>query len=215
MTWQDLFLKTKNWIKLLHIIQKKRKHKIIYPIDSKIFQAFFLTPFNLLKVVILGQDPYCQFNQANGLAFSVNKGVKIPPSLINIYQELKNDLKQSNIAQHGCLDYWAKQGVFLLNTILTVEHGKPGSHIDLGWKYFTNQVIRFIDQNHIGIVFLLWGNQAISTRNIICSGRNYILTASHPSPLSVYRSFFGCRHFSKTNKILVKNKIKPIDWLLN
>ncbi|WP_367679665.1 uracil-DNA glycosylase [Buchnera aphidicola] len=209
------FLQHRCWIKLLNFIEYRRINHVIYPTRKDIFRSFSLTPFHMIKVVILGQDPYHQFNQANGLAFSVRKGIKIPPSLNNIYKELKYDIPNINITTHGCLDNWAKQGVFLLNTILTVEHGKPKSHVNIGWKNFTSRVISYINYHHIGIIFLLWGKESINFRNIIDSKKHHILTASHPSPFSAHRGFFGCRHFSKSNKILIQSNKDPIDWSIN
>ncbi|XRX42471.1 MAG: uracil-DNA glycosylase [Buchnera aphidicola (Eriosoma harunire)] len=209
-----MFRRIKCWRNITYFILNERKYKIIYPKQSEIFRAFSLTPFHIIKVVILGQDPYHQVNQANGLAFSVHKGIQIPPSLVNIYKEVYDDLSLPYVNKHGSLENWAKQGVFLLNTILTVEHGKPRSHEHIGWKIFTNQIIQCINRYHVGIVFLLWGRSAVSMKYLIDINKHYILTAPHPSPLSAYRGFIGCRHFSKTNQILVKNNWNPINWLI-
>lgn len=167
-----------------------------------------------MKVVIIGQDPYYRVNQANGLAFSVNYNTAIPPTLNNIFKELKNDLNNFKTPRHGCLYKWALQGVLLLNMILTVESGKPRSHTNIGWEIFTKQIINIINMNLNGIIFLLWGNYASKMIEIINLKNNYVLTSSHPSPLSAHRGFFGCKHFSKTNFLLKKQNKTPIDWKL-
>jgi len=176
------------------------------------FNAFLLTSFDQIKVVIVGQDPYFSENQAHGLAFSVPRNENIPPSLKNIYKELNNDFKKKHIFSHGCLENWSKQGVFLLNTILTVELGKPKSHNNIGWEIFTDKVIYYISKHKKSIIFLLWGYNAQKKAHLIDTSKHYILKAMHPSPLSAYRGFFGCKHFSKTNEILIKCKKKEIDW---
>lgn len=173
-----------------------------------------MTKFSSIKVVIIGQDPYYGNNQANGLAFSVNTGTIIPPSLKNIYKELSNDISPGYVFQSGSLNDWARQGVLLLNTILTVESGKPGSHSQIGWQLFTDKVIKVINEYLHGVIFLLWGSNAKSKSSIINEKKHYILQASHPSPLSAYRGFFGCRHFSITNKILITEGKTPINWFL-
>ena len=178
-----------------------------------IFNAFNLTPFDKVKVVILGQDPYHGDNQAMGLSFSVPKGVKIPPSLINIYKEIYDDLG-INEPNSGDLTYWAKQGVLLLNASLSVEKGKPNSHKDFGWHLFSDAVIKKISDEKYGVIFLLWGNFAKNKANLIDQNKHFILTAPHPSPLA-RGGFFGCKHFSKTNEILKKLGKSPIDWDLN
>ncbi|AEH39713.1 uracil-DNA glycosylase [Buchnera aphidicola (Cinara tujafilina)] len=216
--WTDLLRiekKKKNFINLFHRLQQERRNKIIYPHNKLIFNAFFMTPFNKIKVVILGQDPYCLENQATGLAFSVFKNTKIPPSLKNIFIELKNNFNCPNKKMHGSLDSWAVQGVFLLNTILTVTKGLPGSHKNYGWELFTDRIIKYINHFCIGIIFLLWGSIARKKKNIIDSNKHIILEASHPSPLSSYRGFFGCQHFLKTNNFLKKQGKSPIDWFKN
>ncbi|WP_284443343.1 uracil-DNA glycosylase [Buchnera aphidicola] len=204
--------KKRYFIDIIKFLKKERLNKIIYPEQKNIFNAFFLTNFNDIKVVILGQDPYFSKNQAHGLSFSVPKRFTIPPSLKNIYKELNSDFKKKYSFNHGCLENWAHQGVFLLNTILTVESGKPKSHSNIGWTIFTDKVISTINLYRNSIIFLLWGNDAQKKSYLINEDKHYILKTSHPSPLSAYRGFFGCKHFSLTNKILVENKKKPIDW---
>lgn len=177
------------------------------------FSAFHLTPFQSIKVVIIGQDPYYNINQAHGLAFSVKFGFNIPPSLKNIYREITNNFNFPNdYYSHGCLLRWARQGVFLLNSILTVESGKPRSHVKLGWEQFTNQVIVYISTFLSNVIFLLWGRDAQQKKDFINCHKHIVLCASHPSPLAVYRSFFGCRHFIKTNSILFEQKKNVIFW---
>ncbi|AEO08541.1 uracil-DNA glycosylase [Buchnera aphidicola str. Ak (Acyrthosiphon kondoi)] len=206
--------KKRYFIDIMQFLKKERLKKIIYPDQKDVFNAFFLTQFNDIKVVILGQDPYFSKHQAHGLSFSVPKGFTIPPSLKNIYKELNTDFKKQHTFNHGCLENWSNQGVFLLNTILTVESGKPKSHSDIGWNIFTDKVISTISLYKHSIIFLLWGNDAQKKCDLIDRNNHYILKASHPSPLSAYRGFFGCKHFSLTNKILLKNKKKPINWFV-
>ncbi|CAL4320791.1 uracil-DNA glycosylase [Buchnera aphidicola] len=214
LTWKDILSqeKKKYFLKIIHYIKKERLKKTIYPVSKDVFNAFLLTDFSKIKVVIIGQDPYFSKNQAHGLAFSVPKNQTIPPSLKNIYKELNSDFKKNHIFHHGCLKNWAEQGVFLLNTTLTVESGRPKSHSNIGWNIFTNQVISLISQHKKFIVFLMWGNDAQKKSYLIDVEKHYILQASHPSPLSAHRGFFGCKHFSKTNNILFKHKINIIDW---
>ncbi|EPH09105.1 uracil-DNA glycosylase [Campylobacter ureolyticus ACS-301-V-Sch3b] len=190
-----------------------KKSATVFPPSNLIFNAFNLTPFDKVKVVILGQDPYHGDNQAMGLSFSVPKGVKIPPSLINIYKEIYDDLGIIE-PNSGDLTYWAKQGVLLLNASLSVEKGKPNSHKDFGWHLFSDAVIKKISDEKNGVVFLLWGNFAKNKANLIDQNKHFILTAPHPSPLA-RGGFFGCKHFSKTNEILKKLGKSPIDWDLN
>jgi len=178
---------------------EKLAGKLIYPAGSLIFNAFNSTPFEAVKVVILGQDPYHGANQAHGLCFSVQHGIKPPPSLQNIYKELKNNYPDYKIPHHGCLQNWATQGVFLLNAILTVEANKPASHQKKGWEEFTNAVIQKISSERDDIIFLLWGNFAQQKANLIDEKKHIILKAAHPSPFSAYNGFFGCNHFIKTN----------------
>ncbi len=187
--------------------------KVIYPHQNLIFNAIEQCLFEEIKVVIIGQDPYHGTGQANGLAFSVNVGQKIPPSLRNIYKELKDDVG-FEIPTHGDLTAWAKQGVLLLNSVMTVEEGKPGSHQHKGWETFTDAVINKLSGENNGIVFLLWGNYAKSKMELIDASKHYVLTAAHPSPLSAYQGFFHCKHFSKTNEYLLQQGKKPISWQL-
>ncbi len=187
--------------------------KVIYPHQNLIFNAFEQCLFEEIKVVIIGQDPYHGTGQANGLAFSVNVGQKIPPSLRNIYKELKDDVG-FEIPTHGDLTAWAKQGVLLLNSVMTVEEGKPGSHQHKGWETFTDAVINKLSGENNGIVFLLWGNYAKSKMELIDASKHKIFTAAHPSPLSAYQGFFHCKHFSKTNEYLLQQGKKPISWQL-
>jgi uracil-DNA glycosylase len=194
------------------ILEQKAKGKKVYPPGPLVFNAFNLTPFHSLKVVILGQDPYHGEGQAHGLCFSVPQGIKPPPSLVNIFKEIKTDV---GIAppNHGNLEKWARQGVLLLNASLTVNAGEANSHAACGWHTFTDAVIKKISDEKQGIVFLLWGNFAKAKKNLIDTSKHFVLEAAHPSPLSG-GAFFGCRHFSKTNDILAKQGKAPIDWSL-
>lgn len=195
-------------VEFLH--REKREGKIIYPPGPLIFNAFRLTPFDNVKVVILGQDPYHGKGQAHGLSFSVPDGIQMPPSLLNIYKEIENDLGHP-VNRTGCLERWATQGVFLLNAALTVRAGAPASHSSIGWQDFTDAVIRTISAKKENVVFLLWGNFAKSKKHIIDTERHLVLEAAHPSPLA-RGAFFGCRHFSKTNSYLLSTGQTPIDW---
>jgi uracil-DNA glycosylase len=190
----------------------KADGKIIYPPGSKIFQAFNTTPFDQVKVIILGQDPYHNPGQAMGLSFSVPRDFKIPPSLVNIYKELKSDVGFTP-PFHGDLSAWADRGVFLLNAILTVEGGRPASHSKLGWSHFTDRVITCLSERRSHLVFLLWGNFAKQKKNLIDTDKHLVLEAAHPSPLAG-NAFSGCRHFSQTNAYLKSHGIPPIDWQL-
>lgn len=183
----------------------------VYPPGPLIFNAFNLTPFDKVKVVILGQDPYHEPGQAHGLCFSVLPGTKYPPSLMNIFQELQSDLGVP-VPPTGNLEGWARQGVLLLNATLTVRAHQAGSHQRHGWETFTDAAISRLSEKRSGIVFLLWGSYAQAKAQLIDATKHYILTAPHPSPLSAYRGFFGCRHFSQTNQILVQNGQEPIHW---
>ncbi len=183
----------------------------IFPPQELIFNAFTLCPFDQVKLVILGQDPYHKNGQAHGLSFSVPEGVRPPPSLRNIYKEIANDIGRE-IPSSGNLEHWATQGVLLLNATLTVESGKPGSHQGLGWEQFTDATIKKISDEKKHVVFLLWGNFARSKSALIDASKHLILQAPHPSPLSAYTGFLGCRHFSKTNEYLIKNGHTPIEW---
>ncbi len=196
---------------LLYKVDAAYRTETVYPQHDEILAAFNHCPFENTKVVILGQDPYHGAGQANGLAFSVPDVIAIPPSLKNIYKEIAANLRIS-VSESGNLERWATQGVLLLNTTLTVEAGKAGSHQSLGWEQFTDAVIQKISQEKANVVFLLWGKAAISKRILIDEAAHLVLTAPHPSPLSSYRGFFGCKHFSQTNQYLVENKLTPITW---
>jgi uracil-DNA glycosylase len=194
------------------ILNEKAKGKRVFPPGPLVFNAFNLTPFNKVKVVIIGQDPYHGFGQAHGLCFSVPYGVKPPPSLVNIFKEIKDDL---GIAppNHGNLEKWAKQGVLLLNASLTVNEGEANSHAQCGWHTFTNAVIKKISDEKEGVVFILWGRFAQDKAQLIDSSKHFILKSAHPSPFSVTQ-FYGCKHFSQTNTLLEKQGKEPIDWKL-
>jgi uracil-DNA glycosylase len=195
--------------------QEYEQGTIVYPKPSDVFNAFDLTPFNEVKVVILGQDPYHGANQAHGLSFSVQKGVAIPSSLKNIYKELQADIPGFNIPSHGDLSSWAKQGVLLLNATLTVRAGEPGSHQKMGWEQFTDKAIEVLSAEKSGLVFMLWGRYAQAKASLIDPTKHVVLTAAHPSPFSAYNGFFGCTHFSKANAYLVKKGEKPIIWQID
>ena len=199
----------KNLVAFLH--EEKESGKIIYPPGPLIFNAFNLTPFDDVKVVILGQDPYHNIGQAHGLSFSVPEGVTPPPSLKNIYREIEKDLGISLNGKSGDLEGWAKQGVFLLNAILTVRAGIAASHSKCGWEIFTDAVIKALSERKQGIVFMLWGNFAKSKKSLIDTSKHTVLEAAHPSPLAG-GAFFGCRHFSKCNEVLKREGLSPIDW---
>lgn len=217
ISWQTLLSGEKEqpyFQKILEFLKKEREAgKIIYPPQKDVFNALKLTPFETVKVVIIGQDPYHGPNQAHGLAFSVQRGVPPPPSLQNIFLELKNDLGIL-IPKHGCLEKWAEQGVLLLNTCLSVEAGKPQSHAGIGWQTFTDKVIECLNNHPQSIVFLFWGAPAQKKIPLVNPYKHKILTAPHPSPLSAHRGFLGCKHFSKTNQILQSLGRDPIDWNL-
>ncbi len=193
--------------------QQKELGKIIFPKGTEYFNAFNLTPFEQVKVVILGQDPYHGPNQAHGLCFSVKPGVAFPPSLLNIFKEIERDLKIP-MPNHGCLTHWAEQGVLLLNAVLTVEQGKAAAHQGKGWEQFTDAVIRELNDHREGIVFMLWGSYAQKKGQFIDRKKHCVLQAPHPSPLSAHRGIMGCRHFSAANAYLKKQGLKPIDWTL-
>lgn len=195
------------------LIECQNKNITVYPEKSKIFNAFHLTPFQKIKVVILGQDPYHGPGQAHGLSFSVPHNIKTPPSLMNIFKELDSDLKVEINKTNGNLEHWAKQGVFLLNTTLTVEKSKPMSHKNFGWNIFTDKVIEIINHYRENIVFILWGAHAHSKRHLIDSSKHLILKSVHPSPLSSHRGFFGSRPFSQTNNYLESKEIDRIIWV--
>lgn len=195
------------------VAKEKAQGKTIYPNEDDVFAAFNFSDFEEVKVVILGQDPYHGAGQAHGLSFSVPKGEKIPPSLKNIYKELASDLN-FKIPQHGNLENWARQGVLLLNTVLTVNAAEAASHKKANWEAFTDQIIKILSDQKQNLVFLLWGGFAIKKASLIDENKHLILTAVHPSPLSAYRGFLGCKHFSKTNTFLNQKGIKPIEWQL-
>ncbi|MEZ9395134.1 uracil-DNA glycosylase [Vibrio splendidus] len=199
---------------LAFVEQQRNSGKTIYPPQEQVFSAFDMTPFESVRVVILGQDPYHGANQAHGLAFSVLPGVKIPPSLRNMYKELAQDIEGFEIPSHGYLDSWASQGVLMLNTVLTVEEAKAHSHAKCGWETFTDAIIAELNQRSEPIIFLLWGAHAQKKGQAIDADRHHVLTAPHPSPLSAHRGFFGCQHFSTTNKLLSSMEQQPIDWRL-
>lgn len=198
---------------LKNFLTEEKKNYTIFPPGSLIFNAFNLTPFDQVNVVILGQDPYHDFGQAHGLCFSVMDGIPFPKSLINIFKELKDDVG-FEIPMSGNLEKWAKQGILLLNATLTVRAHQAGSHQNKGWEQFTDQVIRTISDEKEGVVFLLWGNYARAKKVLIDSKKHFILETVHPSPLSAYNGFFGCKHFSKTNEILIQQGKTPINWQL-
>lgn len=193
--------------------QEKKSGRVIYPLGPEIFNAFQRTPLQAVKVVILGQDPYHGEGQAHGLSFSVRKGVRIPPSLQNIYKELANDVG-FQIPDHGDLSAWARQGVLLLNASLTVLANQPMSHSKIGWEVFTDAVIRTVSEQLTSCVFLLWGSFAQQKRSLIDTKKHLILEAPHPSPLSAHRGFFGCRHFSLSNAYLISKGRDAVDWQL-
>lgn len=210
-TWQDLLNheKKKPYFSeiMLYLEHSETRY---YPPNALIYNALDQTPLEKVKVVILGQDPYHGPNEAHGLSFSVPHGIKIPPSLNNIYKELSNDIN-CNIPKHGDLTTWAHQGVLLLNSSLTVTHKEPGSHSKIGWQILTDKIISVVSEQQPFVVFILWGKHAQSKKPLIDS-RHYILESVHPSPLSAHRGFFGCNHFSKTNTALIQNQLETIDW---
>ena len=215
MTWEDIIdlEKQKDYYKSLEKeINKRYKTTTVFPEKQNIFKAFSLTKLDNLKVVILGQDPYHGFGQAQGLAFSTPANIKNPPSMQNILKEIQSDLGKKSICEDGDLTPWAKQGVLLLNTILTVEEAKPKSHHNLGWEVFTDNIIKYISDNCEDTIFILWGSPAISKTKLIDRKKHHILTSPHPSPLSSYRGFFGCKHFSQTNNILKSLNKEAIIW---
>ena len=215
MTWEDIIdlEKQKDYYKKLkEEIDKRYETTTVFPEKQNIFKALYLTKLDNLKVVILGQDPYHGFGQAQGLAFSTPGNIKNPPSMQNILKEIQSDLGKKSICEDGDLTPWAKQGVLLLNTILTVEEAKPKSHHNLGWEVFTDNIIKYISDNCKDTIFILWGSPAISKTKLIDRKKHHILTAPHPSPLSSYRGFFGCKHFSQTNNILKSLNKEAIIW---
>ncbi|MGM0472914.1 MAG: uracil-DNA glycosylase [Bacteroidota bacterium] len=209
--WQEF--QSPYFRELKEFLVNEREHHTVYPPGKLIFNAFQHTPFEKVKVVLLGQDPYHGKGQAHGLCFSVPHGIPKPPSLVNIFKELQDDLGITP-PSHGNLEKWADQGVFLLNAILTVRANQPGSHHDKGWEKFTNRVIERISELQQGVVFLLWGRFAQAKESLVDGNAHFILKAAHPSPFSASNGFFGCRHFSKTNHYLEQQGKDPIDWSL-
>lgn len=216
ITWDDIIGREQQQAyfteTLSFVANERQQGKIIYPPAEDVFNAFKYTALNDIKVVILGQDPYHGPDQAHGLSFSVRPGVPAPPSLVNMYKELEKDIAGFTRPTHGYLESWARQGVLLLNTVLTVEKGKAHSHAHLGWETFTDKIINEINQQRNGVIFLLWGSHAQKKSRFIDSHKHHILKAPHPSPLSAYRGFLGCGHFSQTNQILQQQGLNPINW---
>ena len=212
--WKELFEqeeKKEYYQKLMQFLDEEYAHKTIYPPREDLFTCFEACSYQDVKVVMLGQDPYHRPQQAHGLCFSVRKGVKLPPSLKNMYKELKSDL-DIDAPSHGYLMDWAKQGVFMMNAVMSVEKGKAGSHRKKGWEQFSDRVIEVLNAQSQGIVFILWGNWAIQKTKLITNPQHRIITSPHPSPLSAYQGFFGSRPFSKTNEYLKEMGRTPIDW---
>ena len=212
--WDQLLeseYKKEYFTKLESFVKSEYENKIIYPKMNEIYNAFRYTSFNDIKVVIIGQDPYHGENQAEGLCFSVKKGVQKPPSLVNIFKELQEDLG-CPIPKEGSLIQWTKQGVLLLNAVLTVEKDKAASHRAKGWEIFTDEVIRLVNKKETPVVFILWGNYARSKKELITNDKHFIIESAHPSPLSAYNGFFGSKPFSKTNNFLISNGLEPINW---
>lgn len=215
-TWHDALGDEKQQIYFQQLMQRVRDERaagqMVFPPAADVFNALKLTEFNQVRVVILGQDPYHNIDQAHGLAFSVQNGIDIPPSLLNIYKELSEDVADFHIPEHGNLTHWAEQGVLLLNTVLTVRAHQAHSHANYGWETFTDRVIEQLNQYREHLVFLLWGSHAQKKGAKINRQKHLVLTAPHPSPLSAYRGFFGCRHFSQTNAYLHQHGLPEIDW---
>lgn len=216
MNWHDVLGPEKEKAYFQELMDRVKSERLagktIYPASADVFNALKLTPLGNVNVVILGQDPYHGPNQAHGLCFSVQPGVKTPPSLVNIYKELVEDIDGFSIPSHGHLSRWAEQGVLLLNTVLTVEQGKAHSHAKWGWETLTDAIIDTVNTHRDGVVFLLWGSHAQKKGQKIDSGKHHILTAPHPSPLSAHRGFFGCSHFSQTNALLQAQGKSAINW---
>lgn len=215
-SWKNALEKefqAESFLKLKEFLVHERSEFTTYPPGNLIFNAFNFTPLNKVRVVILGQDPYHGAGQAHGLCFSVPHGIKPPPSLVNIFKEIKDDLKYE-IPSHGNLEAWAKQGVMLLNATLTVRASTAGSHQKKGWEQFTDRVIEVISEQQEKVVFILWGRYAQAKQTLIDEDKHLVLIAAHPSPFSAYNGFFGCKHFSKTNAFLKENGMEEIDWSL-
>jgi uracil-DNA glycosylase len=214
MIWKDIIEEEKAKLyfqEIMRFVYEDSKKHTIYPQSKDIFNAFKYCPLNDVRVCILGADPYINPGQAHGLSFSVHKGIDPPPSLLNIYKELKDDLN-IDPPSHGCLIGWAKQGVLLLNSVLTVRQGQSGSHKPAGWETFTDQIIRVINEQDSPIVYLLWGSFARSKKHLLGNPKHLVMEAPHPSPLSAHRGFFGSKPFSQTNHFLTANGSLPIDW---
>ena len=213
-TWNEILseeMKKDYYQELLAFVQKRREEVSVFPEEKNVFRALELTPFESVKVVILGQDPYHGFGQAHGLSFSVQKGIPLPPSLRNIYKELQEDIG-GELPTEGDLSHWAKQGVLLLNTVLTVEEGNANSHKGMGWERLTNRLIESLNELNHPVIFILWGKPAQDKEKLITNPNHVILKAPHPSPLSAYRGFFGSKPFSKVNEILIQQGQTPIRW---
>lgn len=213
--WDTLLgdeFKKEYYLKIRDFLKTEYKTKTVYPDMFDIFNALKYTSYADTKVLLLGQDPYHGPGQAHGLAFSVKRDIPIPPSLKNMYAELKNDIDGFEVPTHGYLKKWADEGVMLLNTSLTVVGGMANSHSSIGWEILTDRIIQVLNEREDPIVFLLWGNNAKKKEKFITNERHLVLKAAHPSPLSAYNGFFGCKHFSKTNEFLISNGKKPIDW---
>lgn len=219
-----MFKITKNWYELLKpeltsqqfknlqdFLTEEYNTKKIYPTPENVFNALNLVKYNDVKVVIIGQDPYHQPGQAHGLSFSVQNGIKLPPSLVNIYKEIENEIGKKSCT-NGDLTAWAKQGVLLLNSVLTVRDSQPNSHKNMGWEQITSRVVELLSKREKPVVFLLWGANAIAIGKNIDRSKHLVLTCAHPSPLSAYNGFFGCNHFVKANEFLIKNNETPIEW---
>ena len=214
-TWKKALseeFKKPYWENLINFVDEEYLRNTIYPSRQNIFSAFNHTPFDKVKVVIIGQDPYHGPGQAHGLCFSVQYGVRIPPSLKNIYKEIVSNI-DGEIPEHGNLEHWADQGVLLLNVVLTVRAGVAGSHQKKGWEEFTDKVIETISKEKEHVVFILWGNYARNKKDLIDTSRHLILESPHPSPFSAHSGFFGCQHFTQTNTYLEQHNKKPITWL--
>ena len=215
LTWNEILVEEmqKDYYQELQEFVKKRREEVrVFPEEKNVFRALELTPFESVKVVILGQDPYHGFGQAHGLSFSVQKGIPLPPSLKNIYKELQEDIG-GDLPTEGDLTHWAKQGVLLLNTVLTVEEGNANSHKGMGWERLTNRLIESLNELNHPVIFILWGKPAQDKEKLITNPSHVILKAPHPSPLSAYRGFFGSKPFSKVNEILIQQGQTPIRWI--
>ena len=213
-TWNEILaeeMQKDYYQELQAFVQKRREEVSVFPEEKNVFRALELTPFESVKVVILGQDPYHGFGQAHGLSFSVQKGIPLPPSLKNIYKELQEDIG-GNLPTEGDLTHWAKQGVLLLNTVLTVEEGNANSHKGMGWERLTNRLIESLNELNHPVIFILWGKPAQDKEKLITNSNHVILKAPHPSPLSAYRGFFGSKPFSRVNDILIQQGQTPIRW---